>query len=124
RLEQAAEQPAAQADDAARVENRLVASNRAAGEAAVAEARALGFAAEWLADDWQGEARVVGGQLAEALLARPVTGTPLCIVAGGETTVTVRGQGRGGRNQEVALAAAVALEGQPGVAVATIATDG
>src|SRR6185503_16947177 len=49
---------------------------------------------------------------------------PCCIVAGGETTVTVRGQGRGGRNQEVCLAAASALRGLPDVLLASIGTDG
>ena len=50
---------------------------------------------------------------------------PVCLLAGGETTVTVRGPGRGGRNQELAVAAALALEGFPGPAVvASLATDG
>jgi hydroxypyruvate reductase len=46
------------------------------------------------------------------------------VVAGGETTVTIRGQGKGGRNQELALAAALAIQGVPDVAVVTLATDG
>jgi hydroxypyruvate reductase len=50
---------------------------------------------------------------------------PVCLLAGGETTVTVRGAGRGGRNQELTVAAAQALEGFPGKAVvASLATDG
>ncbi len=49
---------------------------------------------------------------------------PACLVWGGETTVTLRGKGRGGRNQELALAAALALDGQPGVAMMALATDG
>src|SRR5260370_413339 len=48
----------------------------------------------------------------------------LCLVAGGESSVTVRGQGRGGRNQEAALAAALAIDGQPGLVISTFATDG
>jgi glycerate 2-kinase len=55
----------------------------------------------------------------EQLLARPAV-----LVFGGETTVTVRGPGQGGRNQEVALAAALALEGRTGVTIAALATDG
>jgi len=51
-------------------------------------------------------------------------GWPAVLVCGGETTVTVRGPGRGGRNQELALAAALALEGWPDILVATLATDG
>jgi hydroxypyruvate reductase len=49
---------------------------------------------------------------------------PACVIAGGETTVTLRGDGKGGRNQELALAAALALEGWPGVTVVALATDG
>ena len=49
---------------------------------------------------------------------------PACLVLGGETTVTVRGNGRGGRNQELALAAALALEGIDGISVMALATDG
>ena len=49
---------------------------------------------------------------------------PACVIAGGETTVTVRGEGKGGRNQEMALAAAIALEGWEGVTFFTLATDG
>jgi len=105
------------------VENRLIGSSALAGEAAVAEAQALGFTAEWVADDWQGEARAVGVRLAELVLRRRARG-PQCLLIGGETTVTVRGQGRGGRNQETALAAAVAIAGVPDVALASLATDG
>src|SRR3990170_8233013 len=49
---------------------------------------------------------------------------PACLLFGGETTVTVRGKGRGGRNQELALAAAIALDGQDHVALMALATDG
>jgi hydroxypyruvate reductase len=48
----------------------------------------------------------------------------MCLLMGGETTVTVTGEGRGGRNQELALAAALGLEGVPGVAVMSLASDG
>src|SRR5690606_192990 len=54
---------------------------------------------------------------------RPV-GRPACVLFGGETIVTVRGAGKGGRNQELALAAALALEGAPDVMLASLATDG
>lgn len=49
---------------------------------------------------------------------------PACVLAAGETTVTVRGAGRGGRNQEVALGAALALDGVEGVTVVAMGTDG
>jgi len=49
---------------------------------------------------------------------------PLCIIAGGETTVTVHGPGKGGRNQELALGAAIELDGTRGLTLLTLATDG
>jgi glycerate 2-kinase len=75
-----------------------------------------------------GEARVVGskfGGLARTILAKnfPVS-KPCCIVAGGETTVTVKGPGKGGRAQEFAVAAAKAIAGLPNVWVAAVGTDG
>jgi hydroxypyruvate reductase len=120
------------------VEHRLIGSNRMAGEAAVTAARRLGFEAQWVADDWQGEARLLGQRFAQLISAPPgpaplaLVGQPpwaperrpRCYVVGGESTVTVRGQGRGGRNQETALAAALALDMLPNVALAAIATDG
>lgn len=105
----------------AQVEHRLIASNRQAGEAAAAAARALGFEVEYLGDDWQGEARAAGAEFARRVLAAIA---PRALIAGGETTVTVRGQGRGGRNQEAALSAALTLAGRPGRVVAALATDG
>lgn len=125
------------AGEAPAVENRLIGSNRVAGEAAVAAASALGFEAVWLADDWQGEAREVGRRFAQ-LVSRgpgpaPLAGRrasvmdeprPRCYVVGGESTVTVRGAGRGGRNQEAALGAALMIDCLPNLVIATIATDG
>jgi len=119
------------------VENRLIGSNRVAGEAAAAAAQALGFKAYWLADDWQGEAREVGRRFAQwvsrAPGSAPLAGRaaalaedprPRCYVVGGESTVTVRGAGQGGRNQEAALGAALVIDCLPNLAIATIATDG
>jgi glycerate 2-kinase len=110
------------------VQNLLVGSNQQAAAAAVAAARAEGFNAMLLTSYLQGEARVVGGVL--AAIAREImqSGNPLprpaCIVLGGETTVTLRGTGVGGRNQELALAAIAELAGLPNVAVIGLATDG
>jgi glycerate 2-kinase len=106
-----------------RVENRLIACNRVAGEAAAAAANALGFEGIFLADDWQGEAREAGRRFAQLLIDNAGYG-PKCLVAGGETTVIVRGSGKGGRNQEAALAAAIAIAGRPNIALAAFATDG
>jgi hydroxypyruvate reductase len=69
----------------------------------------------------QGEAREVGRVAAAlAIDSRPAQ----CLILGGETTVTVKGDGIGGRNQELALSAAIALDQQRAVAVAGFATDG
>src|SRR5205085_12454697 len=57
--------------EAPEVENRLIGSNRVAGQAAAAAAEALGFAATWLADDWQGEAREVGQRFAQLISRAP-----------------------------------------------------
>jgi len=111
-----------------RVHHVIVGDNRTAALAAAERAQALGFHVEVLTTFLEGEAREVGKVLAalakeEARYAAPIP-RPACLILGGETTVTVRGDGRGGRNQEIALAAALALEGWEGVMVATLATDG
>lgn len=109
---------------ASSVDNRLIASNRLAGEAAVEAARGLGFDVHYLGDDWQGEAREMGARFAEACRAFPKHAQPVCLIAGGESTVTLRGSGVGGRNQEAALAAAVAIAGFSTIVISTFATDG
>jgi glycerate 2-kinase len=111
-----------------RVQNLIVASNAQAAEAALAVARTEGFNTLLLTTYLQGEAREVGRVLAAvarelAAAGRPLPG-PACIVAGGETTVTLRGNGMGGRNQELALATVADLAGLPGIALVTLATDG
>jgi hydroxypyruvate reductase len=111
-----------------RVQNVIIGSNALAAQAAVGRARELGFAALVLSTYVEGEAREVA-RVAAALAkdlarhGRPLR-PPACLVLGGETTVTLRGSGRGGRNQELALAAAIALDGWPDVLIATLATDG
>jgi hydroxypyruvate reductase len=111
-----------------RVQNTIVASNRLAAEAAVEMAQARGLHALLLSTFVEGEAREVGrvaAGLARELATydRPVP-QPACLVWGGETTVTVRGEGKGGRNQELALAAARALAGLRGVLLVALGTDG
>jgi len=109
----------------ARVENRVIASGRTAVEAARAQARREGFTAEVLTASLQDEAREAGRGLAERLREHARTGTrPFCLLAGGETTVTLRGAGRGGRNQETALAAVPVIAGLEGVRFLSLATDG
>jgi len=112
----------------ANVANVIVGSNRLAALAAVAKAERLGYNTLLLTTFMEGEAREVAkvtAALARSILAHgdPVK-RPACLLWGGETTVTVRGQGKGGRNQELALAAALALAGLPDVALLALATDG
>jgi glycerate 2-kinase len=113
-----------------RVHNVVVGSNRLAARAAVAEAERLGFAAVLLTTFLEGEAREVGkviAGLAKGLVSGEMQhlARPACLIAGGETTVTLSGKGgQGGRNQEMALSAALALSGWDGVLIACLATDG
>jgi hydroxypyruvate reductase len=111
-----------------RVSNNLIASNVIAAEAAVAAARARGFNALLLTTYLEGEAREVGRVAAGlarelALHDRPLA-RPALLVLGGETTVTLRGDGQGGRNQELALGAVEGLAGVDGALVIALATDG
>lgn len=111
-----------------RVHTQIIASNEIAAQAAVEEAKRLGFNAQLLSTFVEGEAREVA--LVFGAIAREIrhSGQPICppacIVAGGETTVTLRSEGKGGRNQELALAAAIPIAGMSDVMVIGLATDG
>ncbi len=112
----------------ARCEVRMVAAPQQALEAAAAVARGAGFTPVILGDALEGEARDVGKVLAGIALqvarrGQPVA-APCVLLSGGETTVTVRGKGRGGRNVECLLAMAIALDGQPGIHALAADTDG
>ncbi len=105
------------------VTETLVGTLREALEAAACEATARGFRAVQLRQRLAGEARVVGRRL--AALARSVhSEKQVCLIAGGETTVTVHGDGTGGRCQELALAAAIEGENQTTFALLAAGTDG
>lgn len=110
-----------------RVRNFVIGSNLVAARAAVKRAGELGYNSELVSTEVEGEAREVGRSFAEAALAVTRHGssirTPAALVAGGETTVSVRGGGVGGRNMEVALAASEGIAGMASV-VAALATDG
>jgi hydroxypyruvate reductase len=110
------------------VQNLIIGSGSQAADAARAAARAEGFNTLLLTTFLQGEAREVGRVLAAIARELAATGQPIpqpaCVVAGGETTVTLRGGGKGGRNQELALAAAADLAGLADVALVALATDG
>ncbi len=108
----------------ARVTTAVLASNRDALVAARADARARGLDARIVTDGMRGEARELGARFASLALATAPTGRAQLLLAGGEPTVTVRGPGRGGRAQELALAAALVLAEEPGVTLLAAGTDG
>lgn len=106
----------------------VVGCNRLALDSAYQAARAIGYQALILTSSLQGEAREVGRVHAEILREVVSSGNPIrspaCILSGGETTVTVRGSGRGGRNQEFALSAAIAMAGLHNAVLLAAGTDG
>ena len=118
------------AGDAAfrRVRNTVVGSNRLAIQAAAKHARELGYRTLILASEVEGETREIARM--HAAIAREIVNagqpvkSPACVITGGETTVTIRGEGLGGRNQEFALAAAIDIAGLPDVLVFSAGTDG
>lgn len=107
---------------------RMITAPQVALEAAARVARAAGLAPHILGDSLEGEARDVGKTLAGiarqvVLHGQPFT-SPCVLLSGGETTVTIRGPGRGGRNVEFLLSLAVALDGLEGVYAIAADTDG
>jgi hydroxypyruvate reductase len=108
-----------------RLQNIVIGDNRLAAQAAMEQAQQENFTAEILTNELQGEARDVGVKLAQQLreeaAKRP---RPFCLIVGGETTVTIRGNGKGGRNQELALAAVSELRDVENVMLIALATDG
>jgi hydroxypyruvate reductase len=110
------------------VQNTVIGNNYQAARAALKVAQTEGFNTLLLTTSLQGEARQAGKMLAAIAKQVVTTGEPIprpaCIIAGGETTVTIRGDGLGGRNQELALAAVSELAGLPDVMLITLATDG
>ncbi|MCC6363217.1 MAG: glycerate kinase [Bryobacterales bacterium] len=111
-----------------RTQNLIVGSNRLAVDAAKAKAKELGYHTLVLSTTIQGETRDVAG--VHASIAREIhsSGQPLrppaCVISGGETTVTLRGQGKGGRSQEFALAAAIDIAGMAKTLLLSAGTDG
>jgi len=106
----------------------VVGSNRLSLEAAARRAGELGYGPVILTSQLEGEAREAARFLASIARECRTFGDPApppaCVLAGGETTVTLRGTGKGGRNQELALALALELEGWPGIVGASVGTDG
>jgi glycerate 2-kinase len=107
---------------------RVIATPQVALEAAAAVARDAGIPAHILGDSIEGEAKDVGKAMAGIALQiakhRQPFEPPCVLLSGGETTVTLRGQGRGGRNVEFLLSLGVALEGRPGIHAMAGDTDG
>ncbi|KMO20224.1 glycerate kinase type-2 family protein [Methylobacterium indicum] len=108
----------------ARSEFRIIARPVEAIEAAAAAAHEAGYEPVLLGADLEGEAREVAA--AHAALAREMkaAGRKVALISGGELTVTIRGEGQGGPNQEYALALALALDGAPGISALSADTDG
>ncbi len=106
-----------------RVENIIVGSNKKAIEIAEREAAKRGYQVTILSSELQGEAREVGGWLARKAMAMR-DGSQICLISGGETTVTVKGSGLGGRNMELALAFAQEIKGMRGITFLSAGTDG
>ena len=111
-----------------RVYNFIVGNNRSASLAAYDELRDAGLNTLFLTSYMEGEARHVGRMFAAIVREIVASGKPIPkpsgIVTGGETTVTVVGEGAGGRNQETALGAALKIDGVKGAVIASISTDG
>jgi hydroxypyruvate reductase len=110
------------------VENLIVGSNQKSLEAAAKAAKSLGYRTMILASTIEGETRDVARMHAAIARQIRVLGQPLrapaCVISGGETTVTLRGKGKGGRNQEFALAAAPDIAGLDDTLILSIGTDG
>ena len=112
----------------ARSETRIIAAPQASLEAAAAVAREAGYRPLILGDAIEGEAREVGKVMAaiarQVVLHDQPAPAPCALISGGETTVTVSGAGRGGRNVEFLLSMAIALDGLPRVFAIAGDTDG
>jgi glycerate 2-kinase len=111
-----------------KVQNLIVGNNRECLLAAREQATSLGYNTLVLSSQIEGEAREVAQVLAAVAKEIRHAGIPIahpaCILAGGETTVTIHGKGKGGRNQELALACAIAIDGWEGISMFSAGTDG
>jgi glycerate-2-kinase len=110
-----------------KVTNIVIGNNRTASRAATEYAKGLGATSLYLTSFLEGESREVGvvvSAIAKGLAANRDFKKPIALIMGGETTVTVVGTGRGGRNQEMMLSASMKLDGEDGIAIASIGTDG
>jgi glycerate 2-kinase len=122
------ETPKPGAPEFANVDNLIIGSLSDALSAAEAEARQQGFAPLVLSSMIQGEAKevakVLGAIAKEIRLSNRPIPAPACLLSGGETTVTIKGKGKGGRNMELALAAGIELSGTAQILILSAGTDG
>jgi hydroxypyruvate reductase len=111
-----------------KVQNFIIGNNYTAASAAMQQARKEGFNTLLLTSSLVGEARSVGSLFAAIVKQIDTTGEPIprpaCVIAGGETTVTITGNGKGGRNQELALSTVEGIAGIHDIMLITLATDG
>lgn len=111
-----------------RTQNLVVGSNQLALDAAAAEAKRLGYRPMILSSFIEGETREIARMhvaiAREIVLFKRPSKAPMCLISGGETTVAIKGEGKGGRNQEFVLAAAIDIQDLPGVCVLSAGTDG
>ena len=111
-----------------RTQNLIIGSNIMAVEAAAKKAEELGYNTLILSTFIEGEtrdvAKVHAGIAKEILSSGNPINRPACVLSGGETTVTIRGKGKGGRNQEFCLAASIDIDGRDGVVLLSAGTDG
>ena len=106
------------------VRTQIIGSVRQLCAAAEKVAKELGYECIFLSDCLSGEASDTGREMAQVLEQYAGSGRRIALLAGGETVVHVKGTGLGGRNQELALAAAQVLEGIPGAALISVGSDG
>jgi glycerate-2-kinase len=110
------------------VQHHIIGSNRIMLEAVAKAAQRAGLHTKFISNPVTGEAREAAKQLTDRAKAMTdghgTLARPSCVVAGGETTVTVTGHGKGGRAQEFAAAAAFAIAGRPNTWVVALGTDG
>ncbi|MDI6690414.1 MAG: glycerate kinase [Candidatus Bathyarchaeota archaeon] len=122
------ETPKANDEAFKKVFNVVIGNNRLASQTAQNCLKSEGLNTLLLTATLEGEARHVGTMLASIAHEVSISGNPIPkpagIIAGGETTVTITGKGKGGRNQEIALAAALKINGMDGAVLASISTDG
>ena len=106
------------------VQSVVIGSVKQLCKAAAAECKKLGYEPLLLTDRMDGEAREMGYWLGTMLSEKATGGKKLALIAGGETVVHLKGKGLGGRNQELALAAAEAISGIPNVCLISVGSDG